>query len=204
MIASLPATAHIQLLRGKLLDLVQRSDLVVIGTADKVTPVGTRLVDTTVTIARVLNGTTAEKHLRFRGPTRFAPGERYVFFLRRTPEGVVGAQDAGTVFPCATADDALYRTTIQALQRALRSDLATRPDSVRAALIPALTANPPPLRYNAALELSALAHAGHPPNAAERAHIEKLLHDPTTDPTLEPLLTELVRLAATPSPARQP
>jgi len=199
--ASVPASAHIQVLRGKLLDLVQRSDLVVIGTADKVTPIGTSLVDTTVKIATVLAGTSTAKQLTFRGPTRFAPNERYVFFLNQSATGFVGVQDAGSVFPCTPADDAVYRTTIQSLRRALGSELATRPDAVRAALLPALTATPAPLRYNAALELSALAHQGHPPNAVERTRIEKLLHDPATDPTLAPLLTELIRLAGTPVPS---
>jgi len=203
-VAGTPAAAHIQVLRGKLLDLIQRSDLIVIGTADRVTPIGTSLVDTTVTIVRVLAGTATEKHVTFRGPTRFAAGERYVFFLRRAPEGITGAQDAGTVFPCTPADDASYQRTVQALTRALRSDLATRPDAVRAALIPALSAAPAPLRYSAALELSALARDGHPPNTAERRRLEKLLHEPGTDPTLEPLLTEMIRLGAPPAPSGQP
>jgi hypothetical protein len=198
--ASGPAAAHLQVLRGKLLDLVQRSDLIVIGTAERVIPIGTSLVDTTIATAQVLAGTTIEKHLTFRGPTRFAPGERYVFFLQHTPTGLSGMQDAGTVFPCTPADDAVYRSTVQALSRALRSEVATRADTVRAALLPALAAGSPPLRYHAALELNALARAGHAPNAIEQARIEALRHDPATDPALQPLLSGLLRLAATPAP----
>jgi hypothetical protein len=200
--AAPPAAAHLQPLRGKLLDLVQRSDLIVIGSADRVVPIGASRVDTTVTVAHVLSGSFTEKQLTFRGPTRFAPGERYVFFLRRTPTEFLGAQDAGTVFPCTPADDAIYRSTIQGLSRALRSELATRPDAVRAALLPALTAEPLPLRYHAALELHALAQTGHPPNAAERARIEQLMRDPATDPALQPLLRGMLP-PATP-PARTP
>jgi hypothetical protein len=197
--AGAPAAAHLQVLRGKLVDLVQRSDLIVIGTADSVVPIGTSLVDTTVTVGHVLAGTTTEQRLTFRGPTRFAPGERYVFFLHHTPTGFVGEQDSGTVFPCTPADDVIYQSTVQALTRALRTEVTARPDAVRAALLPALTANPAPLRYHAALELRALAQAGHPPNATERLRIEQLLHDPAADPALSPLLNELLRLAIIPA-----
>ena len=108
------------------------------------------------------------------------------------------------MFPCATTDDGTYRSTIEALAHALRTEVTARPDAVRAALLPALTANPAPLRYHAALELRALAQAGHPPNATERLRIEQLLHDPAADPALSPLLNELLRLAtppAAPAPA---
>jgi len=197
LVIGTPAMAHLQILHGKLLDLVQRSDLIVIGTAQRVVPIGTRLVDTTISIARVLTGTVTEKQLTFRGPTRFAPGERYVFFLHHTATGFTGEQDSGTVFPCAPADDALYASTVQGLSRALRSDLATRPDAVRAALLPALAAQAPPLRYHAAFELRTLAQTGHPPNAAERIRIEQVQHDPSGDPALQPLLTEILRPTAT-------
>ena len=196
VLAGTPAIAHLPAIRGKLVELVQRSDLIVIGSADRVIPVGTSLVDTTVTIAEVLAGTADEKHLTFRGPTRFAPGERYVFFLHRTPDGFAAQQDSGTVFPCTAADDAIYRSTVQALSHALQSDVAARPDAIRAALLPALTAMSDPLRYSAALELVSLAQSGHPPTLAERARIEQLLHDKATDPALQPLLNALLRFAA--------
>jgi hypothetical protein len=197
--ASTPAAAHLKVLRGKLLELVQRSNLIVIGTAERVIPIGTSLVDTTVKVAHVLAGTSTETRLTFRGPTRFAPGERYVFFLHHTPTGFAAEQDSGTVFPCTPADDAVYRRTVEALTHALRTAVATRDDAVRGALLPALTATPAPLRYHAALELRALADAGHPPNAAERARLEQLLRDPATDPALRPLLNEFLRPAATPA-----
>jgi len=200
--ASAPAIAHLKALRGKLVELVQRSNLIVIGTADRVIPIGTSLVDTTITVAHVLVGT-AGKHVTFRGPTRFAPGERYVFFLDHTASGFAGMQDAGTVFPCAPTDDAIYRSTIAGLSKALHSDLATRSDAVRAVLLPALVAQSPPLRYHAAFELSALAQAGHPPNAAERARIEQLQRDPATDPVLQPLLTAILRSSGA-GPAHPP
>ena len=196
MLASAPAAAHLPVLRGKLLELVQRSDLIVIGTADRVVPVGTSLVDTTVTIAQVLAGATDGEAAHVSGSDAFRAGGALRVLPASHAERFRRQQDAGTVFPCTPADDAIYRSTIQGLSRALRSDLATRPDAVRAALLPALGAQPAPLRYHAALELRALAQAGHPPNAAERARIEQLLRDPSTDPALQPLLQALVRPAA--------
>ena len=185
--------AHVQTVRGKLVDLVQRSDLIVIGTAAQVVHIDNTHVDTTVRIAAVLAGATAERRLTFRGPTRFAPQERYVFFLRRTATGFGALQESGTVFPCTPADDAIYRSTIHALRQALRAPEDTRADTVRAALIPALTAAAEPLRYHAAFEIRALTASGHPPTAEERTRLQALAGDPATDPALRPLLDAILR-----------
>jgi hypothetical protein len=179
------------MLRGKLVELVQRSAVIVIGTVEQVQPVDTRLSDTVVRVEQAVIGDPPPSALTFRGPTRFAPGGRYVFFLRRTDSGFEGVQESGTIFPATSADDGLYRRTIEALHGALQLEPAARVAAVRAALIPALSASAPPLRYHAALELSALAQDGHGPTDAERRMLSRLLADADTDPALRPLLSSL-------------
>lgn len=191
--SAVPVAAHVPVLRGKLVELVQRSTVIVIGTVEQVQPVDTRLTDTVVRLEQGVIGDPPRSALTFRGPTRFAPGGRYVFFLRRTDAGFAGVQEAGTIFPATSADDGLYRRTIEALQHALQLDAALRVAAVRAALIPALSAAAPPLRYHAALELSALAEDGHGPTDAERQTLGLLLADPATDPALRPLLSALAQ-----------
>jgi hypothetical protein len=187
------AQAHLPVLRGRLVELVQQSDAVIIGTAERVEPRGPRLVDTVVRVTQVVLGAPLPETITFRGPTRFAPGQRYVFFLRHQGSGFEGMQASGTVFPATPADDAAYRRTVTAIAAALHGDPSRQADAVRAALIPALSAHAPPLRYHAALELAALAAGGHGPTPHEQRTLERVLARPDTDPALRPVLTPLLR-----------
>lgn len=187
-----PAAAHLPVLRGRLIDLVTRSQLIVIGSARHLDPVGTRLVDVQLTVERVLVGSSTESILTFRAPTGMAPTERYVVFLRKTDAGLECAQPSGTIFPTRPEDDDGYRRTIEALATALSAPDASRIAAVRAALLPALSASAVPLRNHAALELAALARDGHGPTEAERTTLRRLLADPATDPGLRALLARLV------------
>jgi hypothetical protein len=186
-----PASAHIPSLHGRLIDLIRRSDVIVLGTADKLQPVGARLVDVALTVDAVIVGTAPEGKLIFRGPIGMAPGERYVVFLRRSSSGFESVQPSGTIFPSRREDDADYRRSISSINQALHRDPAQQVDAVRAALIATLSASAPPLRYHAALELAALVEDGHAPTDSERQRLAAVLTSPTLDPALRPMLTAI-------------
>ena len=188
-----PAAAHLPFIHPQLVDLVQRSEVILIGTVTKLTTVSPSLCDTTVTVSEVLVGRLPEKQLAIRGPRGLAPDERYVLFVHRSRQSFESTAPSGTIFPAPPADDARYRSTIRALAAALHTDPAGRPAAFRAALVPALSAAAAPLRYHAALELLRLAHDGHGPTEAERLQLSRLLAAPGTDPALRPLLSSLVR-----------
>jgi len=187
------ATAHVPMLRGRLIDLVTRSNLIVVGVVQQVRDVTPVVVDTTIHVDHVLVGNGAAPALTFRGPTRFAPAARYVFFLHRDGTTIEGLQASGTTFPAAPADDATYGRTIDGIRHALDALAAQRVTQLRAALIPALSAGAAPLRYHAALELEALVHEGHPLTDTERAALDRVRQAPTTDPALQPILTDLLQ-----------
>src|SRR5262249_25858860 len=182
------AMAHVPMLRGKLIDLVQRSDVVVIGTVDSVRAVGARQVDTMVRVQRQLVGAPSDSTLTFRGATRFAPRARYVFFLRHGAAGFEGIQDSGTVFPATPEDDTFYEHVVESTRHALSTDFAHRVDALCSAMIPALSASVPELRYHAALELSALAGANRGQCSAERETLRRLLAEPTLESEVRVLL----------------
>lgn len=198
LLSAAVAHAHVPIVHGRLVDLVARSDLVVIGTVQGVNPVSARFVDTQIKIEQVVVGTALQKPVTFRGPTRFAPGERYVFFLRRAGSGLESLQASGTVFPATPADDAAYRHAVLGVRRALHLDPSLQAGGMLQALIPALSAGAPPLRYHAALEIGALTEHGHELSPAERQAVQRLLADAATDPVLRPLLAHLVRQGGTP------
>jgi hypothetical protein len=188
---SATAGAHIPALRGRLVELTAASDLILIGTIKQVRPVDTRHFDVTIAVERVLAGRTDEAALVFHGTTRFATGSRQVVFLRRSGTDLVGAQASGTVFPAAPPDDAAYAGAIASVRDALRAPGTQRAALLWQGLVPALTAHPAALRYHAALELAALADAGHPPSDGMRAQLRSLAATPDTDPDLRPLLADL-------------
>jgi hypothetical protein len=196
--AAQPAAAHVPQLRGRLIELVGQSDLIVVGTVENVRAVATRQHDTTIRLEGHLLGTTPAATVTVRARPRFAPGKRFVFFLRRAGAGLECVQPSGAVFPSRPEDDAAYRATITAIQQALRARGADRPAALRAALIPALSAAAPPLRYHAVLELGALSHHGL--TGPERRSLERLAADPATDPAIRPVLTSLIRGTAEPQP----
>lgn len=190
------AVAHVPQLRGRLVDLVGQSDLVVVGTVERVQVVGARRHDTTVRVEGALIGEAPQATLTFRARPRVAAGRRFVFFLHRDATGLECVQASGTVFPARREDDAAYRETVTAIQRALRGSEAARPAALRAALIPALSAAAPPLRYYAVLDLTALVHHGL--TESERRSLERLVADPATDPAIRPTIASLLRGAPLP------
>jgi len=194
--AASPARAHIPELRGKLVDLVRRSDVIVIGTVQRCDAVKARVTNTTLSVDQTLVGQVSEPNLSFRGPTRFAPAGRYVFFLRRTASGFEGIQSSGSAFPSRTEDDAAYRQTIGTIREALRAGAEQQLTALRSAMIAALSASASALRYHAALELAALAHHAEL-TAAEHDALERLGASPATDPALRPLISTLLQ----PTPA---
>lgn len=191
-----PAAAHVPQLRGRLIDLVSQSDLVIVGTVESVRAIDGRVHDTTVRPQDSFVGTVSAETITFRANRRFAPGERFVFFLRRDGAGWECVQPPGTVFPSRPADDAAYRATVVAIQRALPVAAAERPAALRAAIIPALSATAAPLRYHAVLELGALAHHGL--TESERQSLQRLVADPTTDAAIRPIVASLLSGEAEP------
>ena len=193
------AAAHLPMLRGKLVELVRQSDCIVIGTVNRVRAVDARRLDTTMTVEHQLAGTLPESTLTFRGSTRVAMGERYVFFLHRVGLGFDAVQDPGTVFPVIGGDVEGYRRTIEAVARALQGNASNRDEQLRAALIPALSASAGPLRYHAALDLAELTEHGSPPGPDARAALLRVLASPGTDPALRPLLIEAAGVTRPPA-----
>jgi len=190
LLAAQPSAAHVPQLRGRLIDLVAQSDVVLIGTVTEVRPTASRWHDTTMRVEQRLIGDAPDAVVTFRARPRVAPGQRFVFFLRRAGSNLECVQLSGTVFPAPAGDDAVYRATITAIGQALRLPAADRAAAMGAALIPALSAAAPPLRYHAVLELGALAHHGL--SESQRRALERLAADPTTDPDIRPVLTSLI------------
>lgn len=193
------ADAHLPVLRGRLVELVQQSEMIVAAKVKQTQPAGEPESTTEIAVERVLRGHAAEPTLSFRGAIHVAPGARYVFFLRRSGAVVECVQPSGVVFPALPQDDAVYGATIVAIGEALQADDRSRELKLRAALVPALSADAAALRYNAALELASMSAHGPPLGDGERARLERLLADPHTDPALRPLLSPLVSAPRGPS-----
>jgi hypothetical protein len=181
-----PAPAHVPQLRGRLVDLAAQSDLVIIGTVEQVGALDSRTKSTTVRIDATLAGEAPAATVTFRSGPRFATGRRFVFFLRRDGSGYECIHPAGTVFPSAVSDDDGYRAAVTAIRLALRGRPETQPAALRAALVPALSAAQPALRYHAVLELAALAHHGLSPS--ERQSLQRIAADPATDPAIRSIV----------------
>jgi opacity protein-like surface antigen len=186
------AAAHVPPVAGKLVDCIQQSDLIVAGVIERIANVDALTVETTVHVERTFVGIAPDTRVTFRGGARFAAHERYVVFLRRGETAVIGVQAAGTLFPSRAADDAQYRDVITAVRTALTAEGDTRVERLRSALIPALRAQPEPLRYHAALELGALAHHGAL-SAAHRDALDAIAADPRTDVKLRRLIALLAQ-----------
>jgi hypothetical protein len=193
-VAVRPAAAHVPQLRGRLIDLVGQSDLVVVGTVEEVSAPDRRSYRATVRVDDTLIGEPAPPTLTARARLRFAIGQRFVFFLRRDGTAFECVQPSGAIFPSRPTDDAGYREAVTAIRRALAVAPADRNAALRAAVIPALSARAAYLRYQAVLELGALAHDGM--TASERALLERQVADPTTDPTIRSALVTLLRATA--------
>ncbi len=193
-LAAVPeAAAHLPVLRGHLVEVVRQSDLVVVGRVTETRSAGAPVRETTVAVARVLRGASGEHLLVFRGRLDAAAGSRQVFFLRHAAPGLECVQPSGVIFPARAEDDEIYRDTVAAIGEALRDAGVAQGVKLRAALLPALSARPAALRYNAALDLVAFTEQGPPLGADERAKLQRLRADERTDPALRPLLSEALR-----------
>lgn len=188
------AAAHVPELRGRLVDLVGRSDAIAVGTVLSSVPIDKRLNTTTVRLDAVFSGALESgATVSFASRPRFAAGRRFVFFLGRGA-ALECLQESGTVFPAEPAADAAYRQTVQSIGAALRGAAAERDAALRAALIPALSAPAPALRYYAVLDFAALTHHGL--TDAERRQLQRLVDDPSTDPAIRPVLAGLLHRSA--------
>jgi hypothetical protein len=188
-----PAGAHLPELRGRVIDLATRSDVIVIATVEQSKSIGSAPPKTAVRVERWLAGAATEPTLAFSGGPRVAPGERYVFFLGRDGANLACLQPSGTVFAAHGADDRAYSDAIAAIRAARGSDETVRAVALRHAMIAALSAPAPALRFHAVLELAGLAHDGFPER--ERRALERILDDPTTDPSLRPVLVSILSAA---------
>lgn len=184
------ARAHIPQLRGRLLDLVAQSDVVAVGTVETASALDPRTNSTTVRIETALVGEAPGPTLTFRGAARFPVGSRFVFFLRRDGSGFECVQPSGTLFPARPQDDAAYRVTVTGIKLAQREPADKQPAALRTALIPALSAAVPTLRYHAVLELAALAHHGL--SDTDRQALARIAADPSTDATIRPIIKTLL------------
>jgi hypothetical protein len=182
------------MLRGQLLDLVARADRIVIA---QISTAERRPAGDTWLSARVvanLRGAPRPRTLRVLSPAYLASGRRYVLFLRQRGDVIESLAPPGTVFEALPADQRYYRHTLRQLGAAWQQAEPLRTTATRAALIGALGATPQALRYQAALDLSALTDAGHGPVAAERQRLERLIRR-TNDAALKGLLTSVMRRA---------
>lgn len=185
------AAAHVPELRGRLVDLVGRSDAIAVGTVVSSVPVDQRRNTTTVRLDGVFSGALETgATVSFESRPRFAAGRRFVFFLGRDGTVLECLQESGTVFPTDAAADAAYRQTILAIAAALRGAAAERDAALRAALIPALSAHAPALRYYAVLDFAALTHHGL--TDEERRQLQRLVDDPSADPAIRPVIAGLL------------
>jgi hypothetical protein len=191
--ASGAAQAHLQILRGRLVDAVQRSDLVVIGRVQRAQASGARTMVVTVQVDATLQGGKADTPLVVHSPSGLAPGQRYVLFLERSVGGWRSVAPSGTLFPARAEDDSGYERAVVSIRAALDVPVDGRLSALRAALIDALSASAPALRYYAALDLVGIGHGKHSLSASERAALAHALDAPGADPNLRPLLSPLLQ-----------
>jgi len=198
LLLAAPAAAHLPQLRGRLIDLATQSDAIVLATVERSVSAAPQRNETTVRVERWLAGAATDEHVTFTAGPRFAAGQRYVFFLRRDPAGFTCLQPSGTVFASRPQDDRAYSEAIASIRAAGFADGELRAVLLRHAMIAALAAPAPALRFHAVLELAALAQ--HGVSDSERRAIERLLGDPATDPTIRPALTSLLAASSPPAP----
>lgn len=194
------ATAHVPAMKGRLVDLVNQSDLVVVGTVESVNAVSgnKRLWDDAVRVDETFIGEAPTKRIMVRSQTRLTADRRFVLFLRRSGDGYECLQPTGAVFPSRAEDDAGYRETVTAIQRGLRVPANDRAQALTGALIPALSAQSQQLRYQAVLEIAALAHHGL--SDPQRRSLEQLAAQPDADPAVKALVKGLPAAPAASEP----
>lgn len=187
-----PAAAHLQVAQGRLLDLVRRSErLVVVKVRGPGTVAGSERVLAVTVLAP--DGTTA-RHERLAVPARMAlrPGRAHAFFVERIDGGWRAVHPPGAVFPAPQRGREYV-----AVDRALRP----LPDDAVAAitdvLVATVAAQSRELRLHATMALLDTVHADHPLGPRQRAALRAALAAPGFDPELQPLLAPL---AAEPAP----
>jgi hypothetical protein len=185
--------AHINVLRGRLVDLVRQSDVIIIGVVTLPASLSPDRKSLGINVVETLRGELDQKALTAQTSARLINSERQVIFLKREGSGFRCVQPSGTRFPATPADDAVYRGAIDGIAAALRLPEDQQVHPLRAALIPALSSKSLPLRYHAALELSSLQHEGHELTAEERTAIEKVRSAPDFDPSLRDMVEGLLR-----------
>jgi len=191
--AASSSAAHINVLRGRLVDLVQQSDIIIVGVITLPASLSPDRKSLGIDVVATLLGELDQKALTAKTSTRLIAGERQVIFLKREGSGFRCVQPAGTRYPAAAADDAAYRAAVDGIAAALRLPDDQQVHPLRAALIPALSSKSLPLRYHAALELASLNHEGHELTVEERAAIEKVRSAPDFDPSLREVVEGLLR-----------
>jgi hypothetical protein len=197
LIAASAAPAHINALRGRLVDLVHRSDVVLVGIVTVPASLSSSGKDLRIEIIETIHGKLDEKAITAATQARLIQDERQIIFLKREGTGFRCVQPSATRFPATPEDDTDYRRAVEGIAAALRLPQEEQLHALRAALIPALQAKSMPLRYHAALELTALNHEGHQLTAEEHAAIDKIRNAPDFDPALAPIVDGLLRKAAT-------
>jgi len=195
------APGHMRAQVGSLVDLVQRSERILVGRPQPTGRAESGDSKYTVRVDVTLLGEASSESFEIVSRASFEPGVRQVFFLARTSPTLAGGggtpapqprwhslQKPGSVYPAATPDDGAYRAVVQAARAA-----ADQPDdkaiaALRAALIPALQAKAESLRYHATLDLLATIHREHPLTPEERERLATVVHAPAFDAQLRPLL----------------
>lgn len=181
------ARAHMELARGRLVDLAQRSDdilavRIATVTDDRLT--GSNAADDTAVVIAVAPGMALEAD------------RSYVFFVSGDPEARVSLHPTGMVLPVENERIAPVLDMLRQL-----AAKATGPDSVlQAMLIRLLAAPEEELRYHAALDLLALVHPGHPLTPKNTDGLAAWLGSPHVDPVLAPLLQRFIVVDGAPSP----
>lgn len=188
-----PAAAHINMLRGHLIDLVRNSDVVIVGVVTVPASLSPSGKDLEIDVVDTIRGEISESSLTAQTQARLVAGERQIIFLKRQATGFHCVQPSGTRFAATPRDDADYRRAVKAIAAALRLPEARQIQALRAALIPALQAKSKPLRYHAALDLAALSHDGHDLTSEERINVGKVRAAPGFDPALAPVIDSLLR-----------
>lgn len=177
-----------QLAGGRILDLIQRSDRLIVA---KVVGPGTASGPRRVLPVVVLweSGARAVRS-RIEVPARLAvqPGRAYAFFVVADGDAWRCIQPAGTVLPAPHKG----REFID-FDRALRPLVPTAVEEAADVLLLGLTAESRELRLHAALALLDNAHDDHPLTEAQRNTLREILAGSHLDPSLRPALAPLAR-----------
>jgi len=189
------ASAHLEFFTGRLLDLVQRSDRLLVAKVTKVEKAATDAVQTLTVEWSVGDDKLESATVRAHRNLGFATGGTYAFFVTENEDAFDCIQPAGVLFP--VADDG---REFRELDAALRPLLGGPTAPITAVLIPALRSASRELRYNVAFALRDAAHGDHPLPPAQRTELEKIMAEPSFDDTIRPLLAALITAPHTPEP----